>query len=356
MVVGGTGEPALTALDFTRVGDPVADAALDRLQVGGRVDRDLLAAVEEAALHDDACARLADEARSVPGWVDPAAMGPGREMFLRHAPVAIAVFVLGSLVEVYGPPDIARVLAATGRLERDVVRRLYETAQLVYDVLEHDGLRVGGPGWRSALRVRLLHAMVRRHVRRAGRDSRMPIHQHEMALTLGLHSTAIVRRLERFGAHVTRDEAASYQHLWRYVGHLLGIDARLLDPTVEEEERRLRGLRARLHAPGADARRLTRALLQGLDRRPPFHLPLPVLAAISRRALGASMADAFDVPRSATGSVATRAAAGPIALLSWGTAGASFRFRAAEAGRRYFAGVLAAGLAGAEVDYAFARR
>ena len=334
----------------------MADAALDWLHARKALGPDLFAAIEALAPSDDACARLVDEARSVPRWVDPSAMQPGREMFLRNAPLAIAVFVLGSLVEVYGPPNIARVLGATGRLERDVVRRLYETAQLVFDVLERDGLRVDGAGWRSALRVRLLHAMVRRHVRRAHPDAPVPIHQEEMALTLGLHSTAVVRRLERFGVSVSRDEAASYQHLWRYVGYLLGIDARLLDASVAEEERRLADLRARLHAPGRDARRLAAALLRALDRRPPFHLPYGVLAAISRRALGAPLADAFGVPRLTAGSIATLGAVGPLGLVSWAAARAPLRDHAVARGRAYFASVLAAGLDGAPADFHFARR
>ena len=55
----------------------------------------------------------------------------------------------------------SQVLVATGRLQKDVSRRIYETGQMLHNIIGDDGLRPGGLGQLTLMEVRLLHAAVR---------------------------------------------------------------------------------------------------------------------------------------------------------------------------------------------------
>lgn len=114
-------------------------------------------------------------------------------------------------------------------------RRLLETTLFVLDAM--GDMRVGvGKGWKSAVRVRLLHAMVRRRIR-LGRGklkvydqevSGIPINQEDLCTVLGSFMVAPIWSMQRTGITLTTEELAAYQAAWRHVGYYLGIDVGLL--------------------------------------------------------------------------------------------------------------------------------
>jgi hypothetical protein len=128
-------------------------------------------------------------------------------------------------------------------------------------------MRIGAPGWCSTLRVRLMHAQVRRLISMSpcydhaawGR----PINQHDMLSTILLFSTVFTEGLELMGLRVTRQDKEDYVQLWRYVAHLIGVDHELI-PTSEAEARRYSELILLTQgSPDADSKNLTHALLNG---------------------------------------------------------------------------------------------
>jgi hypothetical protein len=56
-----------------------------------------------------------------------------------------------------------------------------------------------------------------------------------LAMTLGLFDYLNLRSLARLGVPLSEDELAAHHHMWRYVGHLIGIDERLSTSDLEEE-------------------------------------------------------------------------------------------------------------------------
>ncbi|HEY2216506.1 MAG TPA: hypothetical protein VGH21_03360, partial [Solirubrobacteraceae bacterium] len=121
-----------------RLGDPLADALVQRFsELPGGVGWQLF---EHALVHgvdslDDAPCELhalIERASVPPAWLDLDLVDAGANSFWRAGlPVLAPSLIYGSLAFGYQYGDLARPLAATGRLERMAARRLGETARWV---------------------------------------------------------------------------------------------------------------------------------------------------------------------------------------------------------------------------------
>jgi hypothetical protein len=251
--------------------DPLADAAVEALaQLGGGRGFAML----ESALDGDAATLAAappalrtfvEETARVPAWVDwPTIDAAGAVL---HRAGLLGGLVLGAMALplAYASPGGNKPLVFSGRLTEQAPRRLNETSRFVQAVSLPRGMRRGADGFKITLKVRVMHAHVRRMILRSGKWDEAqwgaPINQHDMAATTLLFSLVLMEGLRRFGLEIEREEADRYMHLWRYVGHLSGVDPELL-PSSELEGRNLAYLiDATQGPPDADSRALVRALV-----------------------------------------------------------------------------------------------
>ena len=209
-------------------GDLLMDAALPAGEGG-----DCLAQLDAAALADPsgAAAELLRHASSPPEWVDWELLALGQAVYRRYLPLASVVLYHLSLVGGFSAPKISKVLSSTGYLTAAppaVMQRLLETGRMLIDCCTaSDALRPRGVGWSSALRVRALHARVRRRLLRSKWDTNewgVPINQEDLAVTLLAFSTNVINGCEIIlGSAWPAQEQSAYLHLWRYVGWLLGV-------------------------------------------------------------------------------------------------------------------------------------
>jgi hypothetical protein len=156
-------------------------AELSPLRARGDVDADAYVVATRPAPAEDSLARiLAPDATAVdlaarqifhadPPWVDWTSVARGQDVFVRTWPVASTALFYMSLVGGFSAPLITEVIRCTGYLTgagRATPRRLFETFQMVIDAAlsGESGMRAGGDGWAAVLRVRLLHAKVRRRL------------------------------------------------------------------------------------------------------------------------------------------------------------------------------------------------
>lgn len=259
---------------FLEVGDAPADAAVAALAGVPASERHSL--VQQALAGSPAgslppLARLIEGARRVPPWVDWERLDRAASLFRRAGLLGGITLGLKSLVFGYAAPAGNKPLAFSGRLTQQADRRLAETGRFVAAVCSPGGLRPGALGWQLSLEVRLMHAQVRRLLLASGRWSdelwSFPINQHDMMATVLLFSKVFVDGLRQLGLSVSEREADDYQHLWRWVGHLLGVAPELL-PTTYAEASRLAGfVHLTQGPPDDDSRALVRALLEGPRRR-----------------------------------------------------------------------------------------
>lgn len=293
--------------------DPLADAAVAALRHASAPERET--AIEVAL--DGADSRLPEldalvmSARSVPPWVDEERLKRAHEVFLRAGLLGGITLGLCSLVHGYAAPAGNKPLAFSGRLKERADRRLAETGKFVTAVTAPEGLKPGALGWRTVLRVRLMHAQVRRLLVESERWSMTewshPINQHDMLATILLFSCVFIDGIRKLGVHVTAQEADDYQHLFRYVGELIGVDPALLPATHAEAMRLAQLIRLTQGAPDADSRELVTALIEGPLRlaKTPEQLELArrhvaVARGICRGLIGDELADALGLPRDHT--------------------------------------------------------
>jgi Squalene-hopene cyclase C-terminal domain/ER-bound oxygenase mpaB/B'/Rubber oxygenase, catalytic domain len=174
--------------------------------------------------------------------VEEDSLNKARSLFERAGFGVPLVLFCSALPQCFAVPYGAKVLMASGRLATNPRRRLVETAQLVFDVLSPDGLTTpsdpnavnaavaAGPirpgrGIRTARRVRLMHAAIRKLVREGGTASDvMPISQFELMGTLMTFSVVVTDGLRALGIPVSEDEANAWFQVWRGVGKVLGIE------------------------------------------------------------------------------------------------------------------------------------
>jgi len=291
--------------------DPLADevvAAIQGTPGGWRLfDEAARVGVDRVAGAPASFRALFDQVEHVPMWVDWETVDRGGEVLLRAGPLGGIVLALKSLVLGYTSPAGNKPLVFSGRLQEQAPRRINETARFVQATLRPGAMRPRGEGWQITLKVRLIHAHVRRMILESGRwDAAAwgaPINQHDQAATLLLFSTIVLEGLRQLGMRIPSAKAEAYVHLWRWSGWLMGVDPELL-PATEAEGVRLREvITATMGEPDADSRDLTRALLESTLRkgktpreRANADRVVRLNAALCRALLGTEMADKLAVP------------------------------------------------------------
>lgn len=250
--------------------DPLADRALDAFEA---LPRGVGWQLFELALREGSGAipdappalrHLIADAEDVPVWVDWERCDRGGELLMRAGPLGGAVLGAGSLVLGYATPAGNKPLVLSGRLKEQSVKRLNETSRFVQAVCRPAGMRPHADGWQITMKVRLIHAQVRRMILRSGRwDAEAwgaPVNQHDMMGTILLFSVAMLDGLRKLGKAVPRDESEDYVHLWRWIGRVIGVHQDIL-PASETDASTIAELVAATSAdPDEDSRALTRAL------------------------------------------------------------------------------------------------
>lgn len=299
-------------LDHLRtLGDPDADAVITGLFAGGdnlvhavnMLMRDLVENTDVPARSLPAEARRFFLEEGPPRWADPAKIAVGQGVFHRYGPLVILLLNTFSLPTCYAAKKGVQVLARTGRLQSNARRRVTETAQLVIDVMAPGGLDPTsgtGAGLRSAQKVRLMHATIRRLI--AAHDPTWdpadgtPINQEDMLGTLMSFSVATLVGLDRLGVALSAAEVDAYMHTWNVVGALMGVREELL-PTDFAAGRALSDRIAERHfAPCPEGQALTRALLDMMDHMVPGTAFDGVPAEFVRFFVGDAVADILAVP------------------------------------------------------------
>jgi len=217
-------------------GDPAADALVDWMYAFG--PREARALFERALVQGvpaDAPEPLKAFFRSVertPAWVDHDAIADGVQFIHRIGESAAYVLRDLALMGGYLLSGFNQALVMTGALNKGTARRIAETGQWWMDCTEPGGLARFGAGFRSTMHVRLVHAMVRRHlVGHAEWDGArwgLPLNQIDMAATYLGFSVVMLGGLRKIGIPVTPRESRGVMQLWSYACWLMGVDEKWL--------------------------------------------------------------------------------------------------------------------------------
>jgi ER-bound oxygenase mpaB/B'/Rubber oxygenase, catalytic domain len=352
---------------FYRV-DPLADAAVEAMDALGfqkgwaMLEQALARGIDTVEGAPEAYRALFAEVDRVPPWVDWAILDRGGELMMRAGVLGGIVLGAKSLVHGYTSPGGNKPLIFSGRLKEQAGRRLNETSRFVQAVCRPGGLRRGADGFQITLKVRLMHAHVRRMILRSGRwdEGRWgaPINQHDMAGTTLLFSLSVLEGLRAFGLKIDAEESESFIHLWRYAGFIIGVDADLV-PASEFEARSLAELiRETQGPPDDDSRALVRALLE--SPKESAKTPDEVRRAsvqtrlgegFVRKLVGDETADALGLPRTPWRHVMRVLRGATLAAERARETVPGARQAFVKAGNRYWDRVVEIGLAGATAEF-----
>lgn len=284
---------------FRQQGDPLADAAVEELCRETQRGADLLQRLQQAAQRGGACRRLLQQVNTIPHWVSFDRMRPGMGLAFRNLIPSGLALMCGSLVESFAAADGAKVLVRTGQLQSNPIRRVFETAQFTHSLAVGGGPRPGNLAHDNLVRVRLIHAFVRRSMLKRGDwkpEWGHPVNQEDYAGTLMMFSHVYARSLRVLGVPLSEDELDAIHQVWQYCGYLLGVDPALLTANRTEEAHLYTWITTRQFRPDSDSRALTHSLLAAMASHPPFFFPLEGLQALSRAMLGDRLADAMALP------------------------------------------------------------
>lgn len=302
-------------VSYLRMGDPLADAvvATYRTMPAGRgrrmVEQALEHGIETVEDPPPPLVALFEQLDRVPIWVDPGRMNLGADVSHRVGASSELVLRNLSLMGGYLNGAAAKPLVFTGQLDRMASRRIVETSKFWIDVTKRDGMGRFEDGWKSAVRVRLMHAQVRAMLLASGKwDEEAwghPLNQADMMGTTLEFAQFFLTGLRMLGHVITKPEREAVIHLWRYVGYLMGVDERIL-PTNEADSIRAAYLFVSTYG-GADAD--TRALGTALHDVPRkragddpvkqklAELEMALRTGFTRYVLGEQAGDDLGLPR-----------------------------------------------------------
>ncbi|VDB87859.1 unnamed protein product [Peniophora sp. CBMAI 1063] len=343
---------------WTKESDPPCDATLDILfpDQTSSVGVDLLGKLQSscsdslAAPTGDPAHELYDSLRNPPHdlCATPEDIALASDLFLDYAAQIAQSLAFFSLAGGFASSRIVATLNAVSYLvpgtakydaegspspstraqdERTYIR-LMETFQFVLDVMgctssttywpqarcdeKAEGVPAiapGGVGWKSAVRVRMLHGIARRrareHLSRASQGSLdfVPVNQLDMSGTLAAFSTVPIWCLERLGFNIPYASKSAYLAVWRQVGFYMGISPDILRShfmTPAQADKFPPSVVIHLFSPHPELQHLvppTLPILRALADRPHTRTSYQYNCALARHLIGPTLSDHLSIPR-----------------------------------------------------------
>jgi hypothetical protein len=296
-------------------GDPLADAVVADIHGGHPQARQAVQlgirnGLDTLVDPPDSVVAFLNDIERLPAYADGELFDHGSTPFYTMPPaVHLISLSAGALIRVYESPSIAAVLTSTGRLVDGADRRIRETGKWVATAMLPGSLRVGQPGYVATLQVRVLHANMRRLVRSRGFDESAygtPINQVDLARTWMDFTVTSLRAEESMGFGLNTGETATLYRCWWLLGHLLGIDARLIEGiSTNEQASRVDELLQAVTGPLIrESATLAAATLDSITGELHNVLKLPesiaskALSALARRFHGDAIADELQIESS----------------------------------------------------------
>jgi hypothetical protein len=283
-------------------GDPLADAVVaDGARLVRRAIADSVEAIEDAP---DSLVALFAALDDRPAWMDSDRCDRAAECLARQSREYGVALGAASLVSGAQNTLAGKPLTFTGRYASNAAVRSIEVGSWLLAVTTQGGLARHGVGFERTIRVRMIHAHVRArlcsHPDWQPEQWGLPIPQPYMAFTLAEFCSIALRAMARLGVRYSDSEIDDIFHLWRCVGHLVGVDEDFL-PIASDDYARIEDLYA-LTSPGSDDgdRRFVAALTEfqaaELARIVPARWAPAIVQGLQRSFVGDAVADDLAIP------------------------------------------------------------
>ena len=128
---------------------------------------------------------------------------------------------------------MSKVFCMTGRVTTDQgLRRIRQNTRHLIEIMLPGALEREGDGWKLSVRIRLVHAQIRRLLRTSGKwDEAIygtPISAAHMGLASANFSASMIQEAVRLGVDLNTEARAGIMQIWRYASWLIGSPEELL--------------------------------------------------------------------------------------------------------------------------------
>ena len=308
-------EAADNYLAHTRVGDPVMDAIVEELASLPRpqVHRFIQAGMEEDAEGLRNAPQLlrdffVESPPPDPDWLDHDAFGPGVRAFQRNSVPVLSAFVTGVLIDGFSTL-ISKSFVQTGRIFDNGVWRLKQNNRHQMEIFWPGGLARHGDGWKLSVRIRFVHAQIRRLLGQTEEWEHdawgVPLSAAHLGYSIACFATRTVQHSEALGARYSLEERAGFHAVWRYAGYLMGIPDTILFADESQARHMYRIGSTCEPPPTPEAIIMTNALINSAplvagieDTEARRNLVHNVIYPVSRALVGNELADELRFPKS----------------------------------------------------------
>ncbi|WP_342647621.1 oxygenase MpaB family protein [Mucilaginibacter sp. CSA2-8R] len=240
-------------------------------------------------------------AAQLPEWANLKQMQTGAAFFARYAALIMNMLGLLSLPYCYAAADGAKVLYHSERLRNDVGKRLRETGEFVWQVMSPDAFAPEGQGFATIIKVRMMHAMARYYTLKSSHWQAawgQPVNQEDMAGTNLSFSLLVIRGLRKLDIAVSYADQQAFMHLWNVIGHLLGVDQKLLPVDGQQAIDLEQTISCRQIKPSEEGRALTKSLTDYITgaNLTKGRIGAKETVQLMRFLMGDEIADVIDLP------------------------------------------------------------
>ena len=299
----------------TTVGDPVMDAVVEELaSVPQEKHHDLIQAGMEG--NRDGMRKAPKLLREFffdapppdPPWLDHDVFAPGIRAFQRNSVEVLSAFVTGVLIDGFSTL-ISKSFVQTGRIFDNGVWRLKQNNRHQMEIFWPGGLERHGDGWKLSVRIRFMHAQVRRLLGQTEEWDHdawgVPVSAAHLGYAVTCFATRSVKHSEALGARYSREERAGFHAVWRYAGYLMGIPETVLFTDESHAQHIYRIANLCEPPPTPEAVIMTNALINSAplvagieDKNERQKLTKGVIYPVSRALVGSRLADQLQFRKS----------------------------------------------------------
>ncbi|KAI9885090.1 MAG: hypothetical protein M1823_003101 [Watsoniomyces obsoletus] len=270
--------------------------------------RDMYALLSQFAPKDEKLGQLWQEVNKIPEWVDWDQIQRGQDVFYRYGGAALTGLAYQSLLGGMGATRVVETLARTGGFSTKVARhRMYETTQHILQCTRSlESIQPGGDGHASSVRVRLLHAAVRRRILTLAAQRPeyysvekwgVPINDLDCIATIATFSATLIwLSFPRQGIWLREQEIQDYVALWRLIAHYMGTPTQYFETPTKARAMTETLLLSEID-PSETSKVLANNIIKSLEAQPPSYASRDFLYANARWLNGNELADRLGLGR-----------------------------------------------------------
>lgn len=163
------------------------------------------------------------------------------KIWKEHGMKFVFILFFRALPYTYMAEKPANVLRMTRLLQTQTERRVIETAQFVFDVMEKEWWTPKKRGILTALKIRIMHSAMRHIIldsKKTGekwnKEWGQPISQEDLIATNQVFSLEFFKGMEMIGQPLSREEQEAWFHTWKTIAKIMGVQENLICDSVDE--------------------------------------------------------------------------------------------------------------------------